>query len=360
MSQANTFPPKHDRLSGVDLARSFALFAMIMVNFRLAMGVTTSSSPSLLAIFEALQGRAAACFVILAGIGLQLGSAQLAQHEARRRLILRAMFLMVAGLLNLLVFPADIMHYYATFFVIAAFLVPATNRQLLLLIAAVMMFALALIFTLDYGKGWNFAELSYVSFASWQGMSVDFPRHLFFNGWHPVFPWLAFLIWGMFLARQNLSGIKTQKHLMIAGVSVTITCSLISQLGKYLMPQWMDLFSLQPMPAFPLYVIAAASSASAIIGFCCWISQRAHSWSFVNAALGWFTPVGRMSLSLYVAHILIGMGTLESLGWLQGRTLHEVLLASSIYFVSSLLFCQLWSRRWKQGPLEMLMRKISQ
>ena len=74
MSQHNT--SKADRLSGIDLARSLALFAMIMVNFRLAMGVTTSSSQTLLSIFEALQGRAAACFVILAGIGLQLGSAR--------------------------------------------------------------------------------------------------------------------------------------------------------------------------------------------------------------------------------------------------------------------------------------------
>lgn len=360
MSQPNTTTLKHDRLSGVDLARSLALFAMIMVNFRLAMGVTTSSSLTLLSIFEALQGRAAACFVILAGIGLQLGSAHLAQHDARRRLILRAIFLMVAGLLNLLVFPADIMHYYATFFIIAAFLLPLSNRQLLILIASIVVVALALLFVLDYGQGWNFAELSYASFGNWQGMSVDFPRHLFFNGWHPVFPWLAFLIWGMFLARQNLSETKTQKRLMIAGGAVTLSCSLISYIGKAQFPQWTDLFSLQPMPALPLYVIAAAGSATAIIGLCCWLAQRAQPQVFMSSILRWLTPVGRMSLTLYVAHILIGMGTLESLGWLQGRTLQEVLLASGIYFLCSIMFCQLWSRRWKQGPLEMLMRRVSQ
>ncbi len=358
MSQHNT--SKADRLSGVDLARSLALFAMIMVNFRLAMGVTTSSSQILLSIFEALQGRAAACFVILAGIGLQLGSARLAQHDARRRLILRAFFLMVAGLLNLLVFPADIMHYYATFFMIAAFLLPLSNRQLLILIASIVVVALALLFVLDYGRGWNFAELSYASFGSWQGMSVDFPRHLFFNGWHPVFPWMAFLIWGMFLARQNLSETKIQKRLMMVGGAVTLSCSLMSYVGKAQLPQWADLFSLQPMPALPLYVIAAAGSASAIIGLCCWFSHHAQSWQMVSGILRWLTPVGRMSLTLYVAHILIGMGTLEGLGWLQGRTLHEVLLATCIYFLGSIVFCQLWSLRWKQGPLEMLMRRISQ
>lgn len=359
MHQHITSTNKTDRLSGVDLARSLALFAMIMVNFRLAMGVTTSSSQTLLSIFEALQGRAAACFVILAGIGLQLGSAHLEPREARRRLILRAMFLMLAGLLNLLVFPADIMHYYAIYFMIAAFLLPLSNRQLLMLIVSIVIVALALLFTLDYGRGWNFAELSYTSFGSLQGISIDFPRHLFFNGWHPVFPWLAFLIWGMFLARQNLSETKTQNRLMLAGSSVTLSCSLIAYFGKAQFPQWTDFFSLQPMPTLPLYVIAAASSASAIIGLCCWFSQRAQSWAFANSALAWLTPVGRMSLTLYVAHILIGMGILESLGWLQERTLHEVLLATCIYFLSAIVLCQLWSRRWKQGPLEMLMRRIS-
>lgn len=351
---------KQDRLSGIDLARSLALFAMIMVNFRLAMGVTTSDSNTLLAIFEALQGRAAACFVILAGIGLQLGSAHLPLRDARRRLMLRAVFLMGSGLFNLLIFPADIMHYYATYFLIAAFLIPVSARNLLAMIVVVLIIALTLLFALDYRLGWNFTELSYADFWSWQGMLVDFPRHLFFNGWHPVFPWLAFLIWGMFLARLDLLAAAIQKKLIIAGSAVTLICSLIAYFGKIVLPQWTDLFSLQPMPALPLYVTAAAASASAIIGLCCWFTRSAPSNAFVNETLRALTPVGRMSLTLYVAHILIGMGTLESLGWLAGRSLQEVLLATSIHFLCSIAFCQLWSRRWHQGPLEMLMRRISQ
>lgn len=350
---------KPDRLSGIDLARSLALFAMIMVNFRLAMGVTTSDSSTLLAIFEALQGRAAACFVILAGIGLQLGSAHLPQYDARRRLIWRAVFLMGAGLLNLLIFPADIMHYYATYFLIATFLIPASERTLLAMIVGVLIIALTLLFVLDYRLGWNFAELSYADFGSWQGMLFDFPRHLLFNGWHPVFPWVAFLIWGMFLARQNLLAAAIQKRLIIAGGAVTVICSLIAYFGKIALPQWTDLFSLQPMPALPLYVIAAAASASTIIGLCCWFARSASNNAHVSAVLRLLTPVGRMSLTLYVAHILIGMGTLESMGWLQGRSLQEVLLATCTYFLGAILFCQLWSRRWQQGPLEMLMRRIS-
>lgn len=357
MSELNTI--RQDRLSGIDLARSLALFAMIMVNFRLAMGVTTSSSHTLLSVFEALQGRAAACFVILAGIGLQLGSAHLMQHEARRRLVLRALFLMVAGVLNLLIFPADIMHYYATYFLIATFLLPLTERHLLLLIVGILVCALALLLTLDYAQGWNFAELSYANFDSVPGIVVDFPRHLFFNGWHPVFPWLAFLVWGMFLARQNLSEAVTQKKLIIAGSVVALACGLIAYVGKVHLPQWTDLFSLQPMPALPLYVIAAAASASAIIGICCATARHAPNSPVISALLAWLTPVGRMSLTLYVAHILIGMGTLESIGWLQGRNLHEVFLATGIYFLCAIAFCQLWSRRWQQGPLEIVMRWIS-
>lgn len=354
-----TSPIPGPRLAGLDLARSFALMAMVMVNFRLAMGVSDAQGSLLQGLFEAIQGRSAACFVILAGIGLQLGIQQLTIDQARHRLWRRAAFLMLAGLLNLMVFPADILHYYASFFFIATFLFYRSTRTLLAFIALSIFLAISLHFILDYRTGWNFQELSYASFATVNGAVFDFPRHLFFNGWHPVFPWLAFLLWGMCLARLPLHHTRIQAHLFFIGAVVTLICFIVAQFGRAFLPQWHDLFSLQPMPALPLYVIAASASASMVVGACLWIAGIANKREKLKTIIDWLTPVGRMSLSLYIAHILIGMGVLESIGWLQGRSLMDVVIASMTYFGCALLFCRLWTRFFKQGPLESLMRTIS-
>ena len=62
---------KQKRIYGLDLARCIALLGMVLVNFRLAM-VESSDRTSgwLFSIITALEGKASALFVILAGIGL--------------------------------------------------------------------------------------------------------------------------------------------------------------------------------------------------------------------------------------------------------------------------------------------------
>ena len=52
---------------------------------------------------------------------------------------------------------------------------------------------------LDFDRGWNWATLSYRDFWTIEG----FLRHSLFNGWHPVFPWAAFLLWGMWLGASE-------------------------------------------------------------------------------------------------------------------------------------------------------------
>jgi uncharacterized protein len=70
-------------------------------------------------------------------------------------------------------------------------------------------------------------------------------------------------------------------------------------------------------------------------------------------------PAGRLTLTLYIAHILLGMGTLEAMGWLQGQGLREVALAALVYCSLAILFAWSWARFFPHGPLEWLMRRIT-
>ena len=147
-----------------------------------------------------LKGRAAATFVILAGVGLSLLSrrARLANDEegiAKNRITLlkRALFLFVVGLLYTPIWPADILDFHGIYIAIGAFLLAASERRLWTLAFTFMAVFVVLMPLFDYEQGWNWETLAYTGFWTPSGMI----RHLFVNGFHPVFPWAAFLLVGM-------------------------------------------------------------------------------------------------------------------------------------------------------------------
>ncbi|MEZ5700702.1 MAG: heparan-alpha-glucosaminide N-acetyltransferase domain-containing protein [Burkholderiaceae bacterium] len=82
------------RLAGLDLARAWALLGMLVVNFRVAMGVDKDPDAPvwLQGAVEALSGRAAALFVVLAGMGLALATSKLHGGELWNWITRRALF----------------------------------------------------------------------------------------------------------------------------------------------------------------------------------------------------------------------------------------------------------------------------
>jgi uncharacterized membrane protein len=95
-----------NRIIGYDIARALAVFGMVVVNFKIVMGAEKNGPAWLVGIVGLLDGRAAATFVVLAGVGLSLLSQKgrveknrdrLAQD--RRTLLKRALFLFILGLL---------------------------------------------------------------------------------------------------------------------------------------------------------------------------------------------------------------------------------------------------------------------
>ena len=170
-----------NRLEGLDLARAMALLGMVLVNFRIAMGVLTGGPDWLKAILDALEGRSAASFVVLAGIGLGLSTRKLAWPAAMTHTARRALFLLILGLLNYLVFPADIIHYYAVYFLLGACCLRLPSPWLLGLIPLLAATFVGLLFLLDYDRGWQWQNFIYPEF--WT--LVGFFRTPLFNGWHP-------------------------------------------------------------------------------------------------------------------------------------------------------------------------------
>lgn len=350
------------RIVGFDLARALAVIGMVIVNFKVVMHASAPDAPWWLGIFDALDGRASALFVILAGIGLSLLSKRAresgdpaALRADRTGILKRAAFLFVAGLLYVQVWPADILHYYGVYMVIGAFALGWRTGVLPAAAAAMVAGFVLLAATFDYGAGWNWETLAYAGFWTPAG----FVRNLFFNGFHPVFPWAGFLLLGMAVGRVDMQSPTALYRIFIGGLVMGIAAELAMTAGTLLAAPgegiWQHLWSSGPLPPLPLYWIGAAGDAMAVIAACVWAGRR---WP----AARWLTPLvhtGQLALTLYIAHVVIGMGVLEALGLLGGRSLAFAVGSALAFSACAVLCAHLWRRRFALGPVEWLMRRCT-
>nr|WP_255464765.1 DUF418 domain-containing protein [Aliiroseovarius sp. PrR006] len=336
-------------MHGADLARFLAFVGMVLVNFRLVAEVSSGSDIGSL-ITDNLEGRAAALFVILAGVGASLGKP--AWHLALRR----ALFLFVIGMLNMLIFDADILHFYALYFIVAVAFMRKSSNWLLLGAAGFTLTGFVAQLVLNFDTGWNWHTLGYVDFWTIEG----FLRHSLFNGWHPVFPWAAFLLWGMWLGRLKLGRWTVQIGMVLGGALLAIathkaSAALISD------PKIGALMSTDPVPAGPLYMLASGATAVAVLGALLLITPLLLALPLIRRLCDAMIVAGRQTLTHYVAHILIGMGTLEALGRLDGSLQPiQIFWISIAYCAFAALFSWLWSHKFKRGPLEATMRLITE
>lgn len=362
-----------NRIEGYDLARALAIFGMVVVNFKIVMagagwGLESQVGPGWLHFLTGLfDGRAAALFVVLAGVGMTLGARRAFSsgvaaelRAARVTLWKRAAFLFVGGMFFSLLWEADILHYYGWYIGIGALLIGCRSRTLLRVAALLVIAFAGMVFTLDYEAGWDFDTLTYTDFWTVGGQA----RNLFFNGFHPVVPWLAFLIVGIWLGRQDLLNPSVRRRVLIVGACVALVAEAVSAALVELFTRnassadeelIVALLGTEAMPPMPLYMLAAGGTALAVISLCVGFSQRFPDAPGHRA----LTAAGRLSLTIYVGHVILGLGILDAAGLLEGRSLWFAVTAAVSFYALAVVFAVLWTRRWNRGPLEGAMRRVA-
>lgn len=353
------------RIVGYDIARGLAFIGMVIVNFKIVMGASEAGPAWLVGLVGLLEGRAVATFVVLAGVGMSLlsqqarvsgDSAKIAQ--VRMTLLKRAAFLFVFGLIFATVWPPDILHFYGVYIALGALLLLVSDRMLWVISAGFMVVFVGLLGLLDYDQGWNFETFGYLDFWTVPGMM----RHIFFNGFHPVFPWTAFLFIGMWLGRQQVHDRHWRRQMLV----LSLTVAVITESLSWLLVQMttavagmdaelaMALFGTEMIPPMPLYLIAAGATAVSIILLCVMLTDR-------DDVPTWWQPLiatGQFALTLYAAHIIIGMGILEGVGLLEHQSLGFAVGSAVAFSVLAIIFSTIWRRYFRRGPLEWVMRQL--
>lgn len=344
-----------DRLIGLDLARYLAFVGMVIVNFDVVMSYGIQNNEGLInGLIGQIQGRASATFVVLAGIGLGLSSL-VKKSQTTNITLKRAAFLLALGILNLIIFAGDILHYYAFYFFFGVFLLPLNNRILIVTITLLNAVFFAMIFYFNYEAGWNFDELTYSGLLTIDG----FIRNLFFNGFHPIFPWLGFFLLGILLSRVSLRERQVQIKMIVGGLTAIIFAELMSFVfSKYLIPTNSELQFLvmtESIPPMPFYFLAASGSAFLIIGLCLLVSKRLEGSAFFNL----ISPAGTQTLTLYILHIIIGIGCIDILGLTNNQSSTHAFIAALIFCIVGTIFAFSWSKWFGRGILESIMRKLT-
>lgn len=355
------------RIPGYDVARGLAVIGMVLVNFHVVTGADRAEPSLAGALTKSLEGRAAATFVVLAGVGLALmtrrareeGDAT-ALRRARRTILKRALLLFVVGLLYTPLWPADILHFYGVYLALAAFFLAARERWLWAAAGGLVAAFVPLVLLFDYEAGWNWETLHYEGLWGWPGAV----RHLFFNGFHPAVPWAAFVFVGMALGRRAMEEPRVRRKVLAWGASAWALAELASHVLVEATREPGDatgeeglavLFGTAPMPPMPLYLLAGTGCAVAVIALAIEVTER-----FAGAS--WWRPLeatGQLALTLYVAHVVLGMGVLEALGRIGGQTPVFALTASAVFCLLAIIVATLWRRFLGRGPLERLVRRLA-
>lgn len=357
---------KQKRIIGFDLARAYAIFGMYIVNFNIVFGnyYDTTLMGKLLSLFS---GNSSTLFVMLAGMGVSLMTNRpvyTVEEKSRLRSTInkRAWFLFAAGLLLFLWWPADILHFYGGYMHIAALLLFLNKKYYLYAAALAVIIFHALFFMLPYETGWNFETLEYKDFWTIKG----FIRNSFYNGWNSIFPWLAYFTGGMYLGRLDWSLPKTQLKWFIAGLimyaavfilqTVTATLPMSDDLKLYINADY--------LPPFLPFMLSTIGFGFMLIALFMYISKFLASREWAKN----LAQTGQMTLTHYILHLTIGMivfalitGKGYALRMNENAPVQPwiIFIFAAAYFVVSYYFSKIWLKKFRHGPFEMLMRKIS-
>jgi len=337
------------RLEGLDLARAFAIAGMVVVNYALVITPSSQTPAWLNLLLTAISGRAAALFVVLAGLGVALLARS--KPEAQAIVQRRAGFLLLIGLAFSAVWPPDILQFYAVYLVVAALLLSAGTKTLFLVGASILSITPILHLPLDYTTGWDFDALTYEDM--WRPDALV--RRLFFNGFHPFFPWFVLVIIGMLLARLDLEDRRTRAIIIVAGA---VTAGVLEALS-YSMHSAEGLYEITllrgPMPPTPLFILSAGATACTAVA----LSIEAAA-LLPRAVVRPLVCTGQLALTLYLAHVLVGLWIYEDIIITVGLPgLYEPFAYASIFMLTSILFASLWRRCFRRGPVESLLRGVS-
>ena len=346
------------RLAGPDVVRAFALIGVVVMNYHgyLIIGGAARGTGSVDRFFDPWNGpmstRFAATFVLVAGVGVTLLTRSSLTSperitEMRWRLVRRGAILYVGGVLLDTIWAGTIIPYYGAMFALAALLFTASGPFVVAtgLIAAIAGASM---------KVWQFWQNEDGNSTAWlvspaDDSVADFVFGVAVNGTHPLLPWLLYFCVGIVLGRV-LDTDWWRRAALGGGLGLFAAAALVSSTAAT--PFERLVLSTDPSSRGLVYVASALGTALVAFTAIDWLANR------FPTATDPFRRAGQMSLSLYLAHIVVFNFVVDWMGWVEPAGLGTSLTFALAFWVVGITAGTLWHRRFGRGPAERIYRAI--
>ncbi len=357
------------RIIGLDVTRAVALIGVVVMNYHgylngpVGIAAAYPGAPFGRRLFDPWEGvlstRFAATFVLVAGMGVTLltkrarlsGDPALVA-EARFRLLRRGMVLYVGGLLLDEWWPGTILFFYGAYFAVAAALFMLRTRWVIT-VGVVSAVSAAVV------NLWRVQRAIDGHDTSWLEPYDNTPRGLvlrtLFGSTHPLLPWLAFLCAGIVFGRSLGRLAEVRWRLAGAGAAlVAVTYAINHLLAGSGGPLRAAALSTRPFDRGLLYTIGTLGSSVAVFCVVSWAAERTSA-SWLTQA---FQRAGQMTLTLYVAHVLVFKALVDWSGNIGATGLDTALTFAVWFWALAIAAAAMWHWMFGQGPLERLYRLV--
>jgi uncharacterized protein len=373
------------RFASLDVARTVALFGIIVLNYHGYLNFQSTGSTTTPSIFErwwhpfegALANHFPVGFVVVAGMGVALllqdvaraNADSVAQKfarahtEARWRLARRGLFLFTLGYGIEWIWAGTILPYYGAYFMVASIIATWAARKLIAL-ATLSTFAAAII------EWWRIEQSFNGNLTTWLSPSTpNTPRdlliRLFVDYTHPLFPWLAFFIAGILLGRNYQNIGRFRRKLFLLSVTTAACAYIINAIVNSLVRKdadsgvssalvWRHLVSTQPFDRSVFYVLASLGVVVSVFLIITILCEKFHDSLGIRLA----QTTGQLTLTIYLAHIFIYNFVVNQAGLVQPTGLDTAMTMSIIVFVAAIVWANWWSPLFGRGPAERLYRRF--
>ncbi len=370
-----------ERIHFLDIVRGFAMLGIIIVNYYLIVDSVKGFDMASVDVFHNLvswfaEGKFVTLFSFLFGVGFMIfmDRAALGDENPTKLFARRLSILLGFGVLHItFVWVGDILAFYAaTGFLLLAFYKHTPKMILRWIIALLVIQFLTPVLTMLYNvvntaapDMSNFGEFALSSHnsgliyvesigARWADMvtmaASSFPT---------VYSMFIMFLLGVYFVKMNFfKNMEEKKNIwkriwIISTIAFLITQS--SMLLELIVPfenmLWMEISSI-------------LGQNGGLTGSVFYMSTLAMLFIHVPQLRGVmmiFTKVGRMSLTCYLLHTIIG--TTLFLGY--GFRLADQIQSSGTFIISLavyvvlMIFSTLWLKRFKNGPVEFIWRKLT-
>jgi uncharacterized membrane protein YeiB len=357
-------PPTHfvdtapsTRLRGPDVVRAVALIGVIVMNYHgylilrsFDSGTATPRTGWLEELFDPWDGplstRFAATFVLVAGVSVTLLTRRTIGDptqvtDMRWRLVRRGVLLYVVGLVLDEIWPGTIIVYYGVMFVLAAAIFTWRSRWIIAIGAGAAIAATS-IRLWEFDRNQNGHDTSWLTSPD-QGSPRRYALDVFVNGTHPLLPWFAFLCAGIVLGRT-----LDTSWWRPAATAIGFTLLTASTLLSTIPATGLAHIALSLDPYSRSLVYGASAMGTALLAYVAidWLAER------FPVATDPLRRAGQLTLSLYLAHIVVFKLLVDWLGWIEPAGADLALLFAAGFWVTAVVVGMSWQRRFGRGPAE--------